>query len=58
MGAKLRTILAELRWRFEALYWERLVQMVLFGSHARGDSELRSDYFWRFYSTCLIGFLV
>jgi hypothetical protein len=34
------------------------VQMVLFGSHARGDSEPGSDYFWRFYSTCLIGFLV
>jgi predicted nucleotidyltransferase len=58
MGAKRRTILTDLRWRFEALYTEWLVQMALFGSPARGDSEPGSDYFWRCYSTCLIGFLV
>jgi predicted nucleotidyltransferase len=43
MDEKLRTILAELRRRFEALYGERLVQMVLFGSQARGDAKPGSD---------------
>jgi uncharacterized protein len=43
MDAKLRTILAELRRRFEALYGERLVQMVLFGSRARGNAKPDSD---------------
>ncbi len=43
MDEKLRTILAELRRQFEALYGERLVQMVLFGSQARGDAEPGSD---------------
>jgi uncharacterized protein len=43
MDEKLRTILAELRRRFEALYGERLVQMVLFGSQARDDAEPGSD---------------
>jgi predicted nucleotidyltransferase len=36
-------ILAELRLRFDALYGERLVQMIFFGSHARGDAEPGSD---------------
>jgi predicted nucleotidyltransferase len=40
---QLRTILDELRSRFEALYGERLVHMVLFGSQARGDAEPGSD---------------
>lgn len=43
MDEQLQTILAELRRRFEALYGERLVQMVLFGSQARGDAEPGSD---------------
>jgi predicted nucleotidyltransferase len=43
MDEKLRTILAELRRRFEAFYGERLIQMVLFGSYARGDAEPGSD---------------
>jgi predicted nucleotidyltransferase len=43
MDEKLRTILAELRRRFEAFYGERLVQMVLFGSRARGDAKPDSD---------------
>jgi uncharacterized protein len=43
MDEKLRTILAELRRQFKALYGERLVQMVLFGSQARGDAEPGSD---------------
>jgi len=37
------TLLAELRRRFETLYGERLVQMILFGSQARGDAEPGSD---------------
>ena len=36
-------ILAELRRRFEVLYGVRLVQMILFGSQARGDAERGSD---------------
>ena len=43
MNPKIQTILTELRRRFEALYGERLVRMVLFGSQARGDAELGSD---------------
>jgi predicted nucleotidyltransferase len=43
MDEKLLAILSELRRRFEALYGERLVQMVLFGSQARGDAEPESD---------------
>jgi predicted nucleotidyltransferase len=43
MDEKLRTILTELRQRFEGLYGERLVQMVLFGSQARRDAEPGSD---------------
>ena len=43
MNEKLTAILAELRHRFEALYGERLVQMILFGSQARGDAEPGSD---------------
>jgi uncharacterized protein len=43
MDDKLTSLLAELRHRFEDLYGERLVQMILFGSQARGDAEPRSD---------------
>ncbi len=43
MTENLKTILAELRQRFEALYGERLVRLVLFGSQARGDAEAGSD---------------
>lgn len=43
MHEKLKIILAELRRRFEELYGERLVQIVLFGSQARGDAEPGSD---------------
>jgi uncharacterized protein len=43
MNDALTAILAELRGRFEALYGERLVQMILFGSQARGDAEPGSD---------------
>ena len=40
---KLQTILTELRRRFEMLYGEQLVRMVLYGSQARGDAEESSD---------------
>ena len=43
MDAKLETILKELRRQFESLYRERLVRMVLYGSHARDDAEAESD---------------
>ena len=43
MTANVRAIIAELRRRFEALYGERLVRMVLYGSQARGDAEPGSD---------------
>ena len=43
MNEKLTAILGELRRRFEVLYGERLVQIVLFGSQARGDAEPGSD---------------
>ena len=43
MQENVQQILAELRRRFETLYADRLVHMVLFGSHARGDAEPGSD---------------
>jgi predicted nucleotidyltransferase len=43
MSEKVAAILAELRRQFEALYGPRLVQMVLYGSQARGDAEPGSD---------------
>ncbi len=43
MSERLKNLLAELRRRFEALYGPRLVGLVLYGSHARGDAEPGSD---------------
>ena len=43
VSEQLRTLLAELRSRFEALYGPRLVRLMLFGSQARGDAEPGSD---------------
>lgn len=43
MDTRLTGILRDLRHRFEALYGERLVHMVLFGSQARGDAVPSSD---------------
>ena len=43
MSEQLRNLLRELRNRFEALYGPRLVRLVLFGSHARGDAEPGAD---------------
>ena len=42
-AALLAKILRELRQALEALYGERLVHLVLFGSQARGDAEPGSD---------------
>jgi len=43
MGDRLRTILSELKARFVELYGDRLVQMILYGSQARGDAVDGSD---------------
>ena len=43
MNPRIRTILAELRSRFEALYGDRLVKLILYGSQARGDAKPDSD---------------
>lgn len=43
MNGELQTLLAELRHRFEVLYGERLVRLVLFGSQARQDAESGAD---------------
>lgn len=40
---ELRTILGDLRRRLERLYGDRLVQVLLFGSQARGDAGPDSD---------------
>ncbi len=40
---KLPTILTQLRSQFELLYGDRLTQMVLYGSQARGDAQPDSD---------------
>ena len=40
---KVKTALAELKRRFEDLYGDRLVKMILYGSHARGDAGRWSD---------------
>ena len=43
MSPEIKDILAELRPALEALYGERLVKLILFGSQARGDAEPGSD---------------
>jgi uncharacterized protein len=40
---KLKTILTQLRSHFEQLYGDRLTQMILYGSQARGDADPDSD---------------
>lgn len=37
------TILTELRGQFEELYGSRLINLILYGSQARGDAEAGSD---------------
>jgi len=43
ISPKVKSILAELRRGFEEIYGDRLVKLVLFGSHARGDAREDSD---------------
>ena len=43
MDDRLKQILAELRAILETAYGERLVNLVLFGSQARGDAEEGAD---------------
>ena len=43
MNERLMTILSELRQALEALYGERLEQVILFGSQARSDTQFGSD---------------
>ncbi len=43
LSGKLRVILTQLRQQFEALYGDRLVKLLLFGSQARGDARPWSD---------------
>jgi uncharacterized protein len=43
MAGKLAAMLPRLRRRFEVLYGERLVRMVLFGSQAQGDAQPEPD---------------
>ena len=43
MDSAVSHVLSELRERLEGLYGERLANMVLYGSQARGDAEAGSD---------------
>ncbi len=43
MSTSIQDILRELRRRLEALYGNRLVKVILFGSQARGDASPDSD---------------
>lgn len=43
MNPKIQTNLAEIRSRFEAFYGPRLIKILLYGSHARGNAEPGSD---------------
>ncbi|MBI3422450.1 MAG: nucleotidyltransferase domain-containing protein [Acidobacteria bacterium] len=43
MTPKVQMILAELKQRLTAIYGDRLVKLVLFGSQARGDATAESD---------------
>src|SRR5206468_3861712 len=43
MNERLITILNELRQSLETIYGERLEQVILFGSQARGDAQFGSD---------------
>ena len=43
MRQQLKAILSDLRSELHALYGDRLVQLILFGSRARGDAEPDSD---------------
>jgi len=40
---KTEEILNDLKWRLREFYGDRLVSIILYGSHARGDAEEGSD---------------
>ncbi len=43
MSPKIQTILSQLKTQLQNLYGDRLVNLVLFGSQARGDAVFGSD---------------
>lgn len=43
MKPDIQKILIELRQHFETIYGDRMVNMLLFGSQARGDATVESD---------------
>jgi uncharacterized protein len=43
MADRLKELLAELRAGYEAIYGDRLAEIVLYGSQARGDADSESD---------------
>ncbi|OGP57942.1 MAG: nucleotidyltransferase [Deltaproteobacteria bacterium RBG_13_61_14] len=43
MDEKVKTVLAELRGELEKIYGERLKELILFGSQARGEADPESD---------------
>jgi len=43
MKPDIQKILVELRQHFEGIYGDRMVNMLLFGSQARGDATVESD---------------
>ena len=43
LDLRLRRILGDLQSRFQGLYRDRLMEMVVYGSWARGDAEPHSD---------------
>jgi uncharacterized protein len=43
MNARIESIITEFRRELDALYGDRLLRLVLFGSHARGDDVPGSD---------------
>ena len=43
MEREVQSVTSELRRRLQAVYGERLLKLMLFGSHARGDAEDGSD---------------
>jgi predicted nucleotidyltransferase len=43
MSGTISAILAQLRGQFEELYGIRLIDLILFGSHAREDADPESD---------------
>lgn len=43
MNEKIKRVLSELRTQLQSLYGERLEQVILFGSQARGDAVEGSD---------------